>query len=95
MRMAYPALFHGIIQSPQNTKYGVVLSGEGCNIPNFGPSIYRHELINHDDYYDVLLYIGSKAPLHMNMMISFCILGVTQLLMIHMDIYDASVGHGP
>ena len=35
MRKAYPALFHDIVPSPQNTKDGVVLSGEGCNIPNF------------------------------------------------------------
>ena len=40
-----------------------------CNIPNFGPTIYRHELIDHDDYIDVLFYIGSKTPLHMDMMI--------------------------
>ena len=40
-----------------------------CNILNFGPTIYRHEPIDHDDYIDVLFYIASKTPLHMNMMI--------------------------
>ena len=69
MRKAYPVLFHDIIKSPQNTRDSVVLSREGCNIFNFGPTIYRHEPINHDDYIDVLLYIGPKTPLHMNMKI--------------------------
>ena len=41
-----------------------------CNIQNFGPTIYRHEPIDHDDYIDVLFF-GSKTPLHMNMMIFF------------------------
>ena len=58
MRKAYPTLFHDIIQNPYNTRDSVVLSGEGCNIPIFGPTIYRHEPINHDDYIDVLFYIG-------------------------------------
>ena len=31
-----------------------------CNILSFGPTIYRHEPIEHDDYIDVLFYIGSK-----------------------------------
>ena len=55
MRKAYPSLFYDIIQSPQNTRDGVVLSWEGCNILNFGPTIYRHEPIDHDDYIDVLI----------------------------------------
>ena len=42
-----------------------------CNIPNFGHTIYRHEPINHAHYIDVLFYIGSNTPLHMNMMICF------------------------
>ena len=42
-----------------------------CNIPNFGPNTYRHVSIAYDDYLDVLFYIGSKTPLHMNMMICF------------------------
>ena len=50
---------------------GVVLSGEGCNILNFGHTIYRHEPIDHDDYIDVLFYIGSNTPLLMDMMICF------------------------
>ena len=71
MRKAYPALFHDIIQSPQNTRHNVVLSGEGCNILTFGPKTYKHVLIDYDDSLDVLFYIGSKTPLHMNMMIYF------------------------
>ena len=43
--------------------------------------------IDYDDYLDVLFYIGSKTPLHMNMMISFYILGISQLLMIYIYIY--------
>ena len=35
MRKDYPALFHDIVMTPQNTKDIVVLSGEGNNIPNF------------------------------------------------------------
>ena len=71
MRKAYLALFHDIIESPKNTRDGVVLRGEGCNILKFGPTIYRNEAIDHDDYIDVLFYIGSKTPLHINMMICF------------------------
>ena len=71
MRKDYPTLFHDIIQSPQNIRDGVVLSEEGCNVLNFGPTIYRHRAIDHDDYIDVLFYIGSNTPLHMNMMIFF------------------------
>ena len=71
MRKAYPALFHDVIPSPYNTKGGVVLIREGCNIPNFGPNTYRHMPIDYDDYLDVLFFIGSKTPLHMNMMICF------------------------
>ena len=67
MRKAYPTLFHDIIQSLENTMDSVVLCWEGCNILNFGPTIYRHEPIDHDDYTDVLFYIGSKTPQHMNM----------------------------
>ena len=42
-----------------------------CNILNFGPNTYRHVPIDYDDYLDVFIfiYIGSKTPLHMNMMI--------------------------
>ena len=55
MRKAYPTLFHDIIvSSPQNTRDGIVLSEEGCNIPNFGPNTYRHVPIDYDDYLDVL-----------------------------------------
>ena len=43
MRKAYPTLFHDVIVSPYNTKDGVVLSGEGCNILNFGPNTYGLE----------------------------------------------------
>ena len=49
----------------------VVLRREGCNILNFGPNTYMHVAIDYDDYLDLLFYIGSKTPLHMNMMICF------------------------
>ena len=42
-----------------------------CNIPNFGPNTYMHVSIDYDYYLDVLFYIGSKTPLHMNTMICF------------------------
>ena len=74
---------------------GHVLVAICCNIPNFGPTIYRQEPINHDDYIYVLFYIGSNTPLHMNMMIFFVYSSVSQLLMIHMDIYAGCVGRGP
>ena len=31
--------------------------------------------IDYDDYVDVLFYIGSKTPLHMNMMVCFIYIG--------------------
>ena len=42
-----------------------------CNITNFGPNTYRKVPFDYDDYLDVYCYIGSKTPLHMNMMICF------------------------
>ena len=39
--------------------------------------------VDYDDYFDVLFYIGSKTPLHMNMMICFFIMGLSQLLTIY------------
>ena len=62
MRKAYPALFHDIIQSPQKTRDGVVLSGEGCNILNFGSISYRHEPNDHEDYIDILFLYQFKDP---------------------------------
>ena len=62
MRKAYPALFHDAIMSPQNTKDGVFLSGEGCNIPNFGPNTYRNVPIDYDDYLDVLFLYLVEYP---------------------------------
>ena len=59
MRKAYPTLFHDIIRSPEKTKDGVVLSREGCNILIFGPTIYRHDPVDHDDYTNVL-FLGQK-----------------------------------
>ena len=79
MRKAYLAFFLDIIHSPQNTRDDVVLSGEGCKIPNFGPTIYRHEHIDQDDYIDDLFYI----------------LGVSQLLMIYMYVYVGCVWRRP
>ena len=64
-----------------------VLTNEiACNILNFGPNNYRHTYrhvpIDYDDYRDVLFYIGSKTPLHMNDDLC-CILCVIQLLLIY------------
>ena len=42
-----------------------------CNILNFRLNTYRHVSIDYDDYLNVLFYIGSRIPLHMNMMICF------------------------
>ena len=43
MREAYSALFHDFIASPYNTWDDVVLSGDGCNIPNFWIDTYGHK----------------------------------------------------
>ena len=83
MRKAYSALFHDAIMSPQNTKDGVFLSGEGCNIPNFGPNTYRHVPINYDDYLDVLFLYWVEYPTAYEHDDLFYILGVSQLLMIY------------
>ena len=79
MRKDYPALFHDAIMSPQNTKDGVFLSREGCNIPNFGPNTYRHVPID----YDVLFLYQVEDPTAYEHDDSFYILGVSQLLMIY------------
>ena len=62
MRKDYPALFYDFISSPQNTMDDVVLSGEGCNILNFGPNTYRHVPIDYDDYLDVLFLYWVEDP---------------------------------
>ena len=59
-----------------------------CNVPNFGPTIYKHEPIDHDDYIDVLFNIGSKTPLHMNIMIVLYIECKTIVNDIYVYIYD-------
>ena len=48
MRKAYPTLFHDFILSPYNTRDGVVLSGEGCNIPNFDLTLMGISPIDYD-----------------------------------------------
>ena len=48
-----------------------VMVSNAFNILNFGPNTYRHVPIDYDDHLDVYFYIGSKSPLHMNMMICF------------------------
>ena len=58
MRKDYLTLFHDIIWSLQNTRDSVVLSREGCNIPNFETNPYMHVPVNYDDYVDVLFYIS-------------------------------------
>ena len=55
-----------------------------CNIPNFGPTIYRHEPIDHDVFIDVLFLYWVKDPTAYEHDDFLCILGVHQLLMIYM-----------
>ena len=80
-----------------------------CNIPNFGPTIYRHEPIDHDVYIDVLFLYRVKDPTAYEHDDLLCLLGVSQLLMIyvyicwfcwvwtlnHMIDEMFCVGHGP
>ena len=69
-------------------------TSEHCNIPNFGPAIYRNEPIDHDDYIDVLFLYWVKDPTAYEHDDLFCILGISQLLMIYMYIYVGYVGCG-
>ena len=62
MRKDFPALFHDVILCPQNTRDGVVLSREGCNVPNFEPNNYRHVPLDYDDYLDVLFLYWVEDP---------------------------------
>ena len=62
MRKAYPALFHDVILSPWNTRDGVVISEEGCNIPNFGPNTYRNEPIDYDVIFIFCFDILGQGP---------------------------------
>ena len=80
-----------------------------CNIPNFGPTIYKHEPIDHDDYIDVLFLYWVKEPTTYEHDDFLSILGISQLLMIYVYIcwlcWDWTlkdmigemfcVGHGP
>ena len=81
MRKAYPALFHDVILSPQNTRNGVVLRGEGCNILNFGPNTYSHEPIDYDVILMFILIYWVKDPTTYEPDYFFYRLGVRQLLM--------------
>ena len=83
MRKDYPTLFHDIILSPQNTEDDIVLSGEGCNIPNFGPNTYRHVSIDYDDYLDVLFLYWVEEPTAYELDDLFYILGLSRLLMMY------------
>ena len=83
MRKAYPSLFHDIVLSPWNMTDSVVLSREGCNIPNFGPNNYQHVPIDYDDYLDVLFLYWVEDPTAYEHDDLFYILGVIQLLMIY------------
>ena len=86
MRKDFPFLFHDIIQCPQNTKDDVVLSGEGCDIPNLGCTIYRHEPIDHDEYIDFLFLYWVKDTTTYEHDDLLLILGISQLLMIQVYI---------
>ena len=57
-----------------------------CNISNFGPTIYRHEPIDHNDYIDVLFLYSLKDRTAYEHDDLLCILGVIQLLMIYVYI---------
>ena len=87
MRNYYRTLFHDINHSSQKTMDCVVLSRKGCNIPNFRPTIFKHERIDHDDYIDVLFSYWVEDPIAFEQDDLFCILGVSQLFMIYMYIY--------
>ena len=79
------------------------------NITNLGPTIYRHEPIDHDDYIDVLFLYWVKDPTAYEHDELLCILGVIQLLRLYVYIcwfcwawtlkqmiYEMfCVGHGP
>ena len=61
-----------------------------CNIPNFGPNIYRHVPIDYDNYLDVLFLYWVEDPTTYEHDDLFYILGVSQLLMIY--IYACLLG---
>ena len=58
-----------------------------CNILNFGPTIYRHEPIDHDDYIDGLSLYWVKDATAYEYDDLLCILGVSQFLMRYIYIY--------
>ena len=60
-----------LYNAPWELEIVFLMVSNACNIPNFGPNTYRHVPIDYDDYLDVYFYIGSKNPLHVNMMICF------------------------
>ena len=62
MREAYPSLFHDFIPSPQNTRDGVVLGGEGCNIPNFKLTLMGISPIDYD--VTLMFYFGMLGLEH-------------------------------
>ena len=66
-----------------------------CNILNFGPNTYQHVPIDYNDYLDLLFLYWVEDPTAYEHDDLFCILGVSQLLMIYMYIYVGCVGHGP
>ena len=53
---------------------------------NFGPNIYSHEPIDHDDYIDVLFLYWVKDPAAYEHDDFIFILGIRQLLMIYVYI---------
>ena len=80
---------------PQYPKYDIGLRSlnlaiiqlvNACNIPNFGPTIYRHEPIDHDVYIDVLFLYWVKDPTAYEHDDLLCILGLSQLMMIYVYI---------
>ena len=70
----------------QGRPKAIRLQGDSCNISNFGPTIYRHEPIDHDDYIDVLFLYWFKESTTYEHDDLLCILGIIQLLMIYVYI---------
>ena len=62
-----------------------------CNIPNFGPNIYRHEPIDFDVILIFYFYILVERPHYIWTWWFSFILGVSQLLMIYIFLFVLGV----
>ena len=70
---------------------GVVLSGEGCNILNFGPNTYRHEPIHYDVILMFFFIYLVEDPTKYEHDDLFYRLGVIQLLTIYTCLFVLGV----